>query len=194
MPRGNPAAVALGPGYLYLAILGSTEPVNTVTGGIFSDAWAAAWVPLGYTEEGSTQSYSPEYEDVVVAEELDPIDSIATSRSISVSFGAAENTALNYKRAMNGGTITVSGTAPAEVFKFEPPDLGSETLTMIGFESEDHQERWVWRQAKQVGSAETARRKGAEKALIPMEFRVFVPDAGGKPFTRWSCRPGEAVS
>lgn len=185
MPRGNAQAVALGPGYLYLAVLGSTEPVDLAA------AWAAAWKPLGYTQEGTTHSYSPEYEDVDVAEELDPIDSIATSRAISVQFGAAENTALNYKRAMNGGLITVSGTAPDEVFKFEPPDLGDEVYTMIGFESEKHDERWVWRQCKQVGSAETNRRKGAEKALIPMEFRAYVPAAGGKPFVRLSNRAGE---
>ena len=193
MPRGNPLAVALGPGYLYLAVLGSTEPTNTVTGGVFTDAWAAAWKPLGYTEEGSTQSYSPEYEDVPVAEELDPIDSVPTGRNMTVSFSAAENVALNYKRAMNGGTITVTGTAPNEVFKFEPPELGGETNTMIGFEAEDHKERWVWRQCKQVGSAETSRKKGADKALIPMEFKVFKP-ASGAPFTRWSCRAGEAAS
>lgn len=191
MPRGNPASVALGPGYIYLAVLGSTVPTNTALGGVFTDAWAAAWVPIGYTEEGTTHNYAPEFEDVMVAEELDPIDSIATSRSISVSFSAAENTAKNYQRAMNGGVITVTGTAPNQVYKFSPPALGTETLTMIGFESESHDERWVWKQCKQTGSTETARRKGAEKALIPMEFRVYVPDAGGTPFDRYSCRPGE---
>lgn len=188
MTRGNKQSVALGPGYLYIAVLASTEPADLVT------AWAAAWKPLGYTNDGTSQSYAPSYDDVEVAEELDPIDSVPTGRKITVSFDLAENTALNYKRAMNGGTITVTGTAPNEVFKFEPPDLGAEVAVMIGFESEDHKERWVWRQCKQTGNSETARKKGADKALIPMEFTAFPPDAGGKPFMRLSSRTGEAAS
>lgn len=188
MPRGNPAAVALGPGYLYLAVLGSTEPTDLTA------AWDAAWKPLGYTEEGSTFSYAPTYENVEVAEELDPIDSVATGRQIRVGFSLAENTALNYKRAMNGGTITVTGVDPDEIFSFEPPDLGDEVQVMLGFESESHDERWVWRQCKQVGTVETQRRKGAAKGLIPMEFDVFKPSTGEKSFIRLSNRAGEAAS
>ena len=87
----------------------------------------------------------------------------------------------------------MTGTAPNQIFKFEPPDLGAETMTMIGFESEDGHERWVWRACKQLGSAETPRRKGADKAAIPMEFRAFVPASGAKPFMRLSNRPGETA-
>lgn len=187
MPRGNPLSVALGPGYLYLAILGSTEPTD------LSTAWDAAWKPLGYTEEGSSFSYAPSYDPVPVAEELDPIDSVATGREITVTFSLAENTALNYQRAMNGGTITVTGTDPDQVFAFEPPDLGAEVQTMLGFESERHDERWVWRQCKQTGTVQTDRRKGADKALIPMTFTVYKP-ADAAPFLRLSSRPGEAAS
>lgn len=182
MPRGNAQAVALGPGYLYIAPLTTAEPVDLTT------AWGVGWTALGYTAEGSTQSYAPSYEDVTVAEELDPIDSVATGRVISVGFQLVELTAANLKIAMNGGTIT-TGTG---LVTFEPPDLGEEVQTMIGFESEDHLERWVWRQCKQVGTVETARRKGAEKAGIPADFRAYVPAAGGKPFKRLSNR-GDGV-
>ena len=188
MPRGNPQSVALGPGYLYFAIIGSTEPVDLTT------AWDAAWKPLGYTSEGSSFSYAPSYDPVEVAEELDQIDSVPTGRTMTVSFAAAENTALNYKRAMNGGTITVTGTAPNQVYAFDPPDLGEEVVTMLGFESEDHQERWIFRQCKQTGSAETPRRKGADKAVIPMEFTLYRPADGSKPFRRLSSRAGEVAS
>jgi hypothetical protein len=185
--RGNALSVALGPGYLYLAVLGTSEPTD------LSTAWDAAWKPLGYTDAGSTQSYAPAYDNVEVAEELDPIDSVATGREIKVSFSLAENTALNYQRAMNGGTITVTGTSPDQIFAFEPPDLGDETQVMLGFESEQHDERWVWRQCKQTGTVQTDRKKGADKALIPMEFSVYKP-AAAKPFIRLSTRAGEAAS
>lgn len=188
MPRGNPLSVALGPGYLYLAVIGSTEPDD------LSTAWDAAWKPLGYTDDGSSFSYAPSFDPVPVAEELDPIDSVPTGRDITVSFNSAENTALNYQRAMNGGTITVTGTSPDQVFKFEPPDLGEEVRVALGFESEKHDERWVWRECLQTGTVQTDRKKGADKALVPMTFTVYKPSDGSKPFMRLSSRPGEAAS
>lgn len=188
MPRGNPGAVSLGPGYLFAAIVGSTEPTD------LSTAWPAAWVPLGYTEEGSASSYALEGESVTVAEELDELDWVTTGRAVSVNFSLAENTASNYKKALNGGTITVTGSAPNQIYKFEPPDLGSEIFTAIGFQSEKSDERIVWRQCKQVGSIETARRKGASKALIPCEFKVFKPASGAKSYMRLSNRPGETAT
>jgi hypothetical protein len=185
MPRGNPQNIALGPGYLKIAPIGSTVPTG------IDDAWAAAWTSLGYTNDGNSSNYAPTYEDVEVAEELEPIDSIATGRSLSVSFTLAELTAVNLKAAMNGGTIThvpVAGAVTRAHTKFEPPELGVELFVMIGFESEDTLERIVWKQCKQVGGVETARRKGAEKAGIPCEFRAFKPSAGGAPFVRYSGR------
>lgn len=192
MPRGNATNIALGPGRLRIAPLGSTVPTS------LEDGWAAAWTDLGYTNDGSAQSYSPSYEDVEVAEELEALDSVSTGRTISVSFTLAELTADNLQAAMNGGTVThtaTNGTTITKAFTtFEPPELGVETQVMIGFESEDGLERIVWRQCKQVGAVETARRKGAEKAAIPCEFRAYKPAAGGAPFIRRSGRGGEATA
>lgn len=94
----------------------------------------------------------------------------------------AENTVRNLTLAMNGGTVTVSGTAPDEVYTYEPPEPGTEERRMLLFESEDGQERWVFRRVFQGGSVTMARRKGAEKATISVEFRLEKPTAGGAPF------------
>ncbi|MET8866536.1 hypothetical protein ABZW11_26660 [Nonomuraea sp. NPDC004580] len=168
MARGNPANLALGPGSLYAAVLGTTEPTDLTT------PWetvSAAWIPLGYTEEGSTFNYSVDSENVEVAEELDPVAVALTSRELSLSFALAEITAANLKLALNGGTIT-SG---AGIVTFEPPDLGEEVRMMLGWESEDHTERWVYRKCLQVGSMEMSRAKGAAKATISCEFRLERP-------------------
>lgn len=170
--RGNPKAVSLGPGYLFIASLGSAEPAD------LSTAWPAAWAKIGYTQEGSSFSYEPSFENVDVAEELDPIDSASTGRSGSVTFASAEVTTQSLKRAMNGGLIT-TGLG----FKtFEPPELGEELYVMLGFESEDGLERWVWRKGKQTGSVEMNRRKGAEKTTIGNVFTLFKPDDGKRFF------------
>ncbi|MFI7125996.1 hypothetical protein ACIBQ1_09900 [Nonomuraea sp. NPDC050153] len=170
MARGNPANLALGPGSLYIAVLGTPEPAD------LSTPWAtvsANWLQLGYTDEGSTFNYSVDSENVEVAEELDPVAVALTSRELSLAFALAEITAKNLQRALNGGTI-VSG---AGTVIFEPPDLGEEVRVMLGWESEDHTERWVYRKCLQVGNMEMSRAKGAAKATISCEFRLERPAA-----------------
>ncbi len=173
-PRGNAQRVihGLGPGQLFIAPLGSTEPADLAT------AWGAAWIPLGYTDEGSEFSYELSSDVVEVAEALEPISTAVTARSITVAFASAEPTVENLKVALNGGTIT-TGTG---IVTFEPPDLGTETRVMIGFETEDAKARYVWRQCFQTGTVSVQRRKGATKATLPMEFTVEKPAAGGRPF------------
>lgn len=191
MVRGNPANIALGPGLLKLAPLGSAFPAS------LDDIWPVAWTNLGYTNEGSTQTYAPAYEDVEVAEELEPVDSVPTGRTISVAFASAEVTAKNLKAAMNGGSVTFTAAAGAVIrpfTKFDPPPLGVEVHVMLGFEAEDGLERIIWKNCKQVGSVEMNRRKGAEKAAIPMEFRAFIPADGSLPFTRYSGRGSDGAA
>lgn len=178
MPRGNPANVALGPGMLFYAVLGTAEPTD------LTSAWGVGWIPLGYTAEGSTWSYALTSENVEVAEELDPIGRIATAREIKVGFAAAETTNKNLKLALNGGLITPSGTGATAIETFEPPELGDETYVMIGFESEKHDDRWVYRQSQQTGTVESQRQKGNAYQRYPMEFTVVKPATGLKPFKR----------
>ncbi|GAA3172450.1 hypothetical protein [Nonomuraea roseoviolacea] len=170
MARGNPNAIALGPGRLFIAPLGTTEPTDLTT------PWetvSVAWVPLGYTDEGSNFTYSVDSETVNVAEELDPIAVALTAREGALAFALAEMTAKNMQRALNGGSI-VAGTG---IVTFEPPDLGEEVRVMLGWESEDGEERWIYRKALQTGGLDIARRKGAEKAVIPCEFKLEKPAA-----------------
>jgi hypothetical protein len=175
MARGTPANLALGPGILYLAPTGTAEPVDLVA------TWAsvaAAWAQIGYTEDGSQFNYQLATDPVSVAEELDPISNTPTGRTMSVEFTMAEITATNLKRAFNGGTIS-SGTG---CVYFEPPDLGSELRVMLGFESEDHTERWIYRQCYNNGQIQMPRRKGAANATIPVTFLLEKPATGLKPF------------
>lgn len=172
---GDPLAVRVGPGVLYIAPLGSTEPTDLTT------AWDAAWIDLGYTEEGSSFVFDNTFEDVMVAEEMEPVAILQTARNITINLSAAELTATNIQRAFNGGTITPSGVAPAEIVTFEPPAAGDKTEVMIGWESDDALERWVFRKCLQVGSVEIARRKAPDAARIPMSFRCMKP-AGAESF------------
>jgi hypothetical protein len=162
---GNPVNVRVGPGKLYIAPLESTEPDDLET------AWDGAWVGLGYTDTGSEFVFDNTFEDVMVAEELEPVEILQTQRSISVNFTLAEITAANMERAFNGGDIETA----LGVVTFEPPDAGDYTPVMIGWESDDGLERWVFRRCIQTGSVTMARRRAPDKATIPVSFRATKP-------------------
>lgn len=170
------------PGFLWWAPLLSTEPTGTVAGSVFTDAWAAAWLPVGATEEGSTFSYEINVEPITVAEFLDPVRQVTTERSGSIAFAMASWTLTNLKRAMNGGALVVTGTGATTKTTFEPPDPGSEVRAMIGWESLDATARLVCRQCINAGSIESTFAKAPDKALIACEFRFEVPASGAKPF------------
>lgn len=169
---GDPLAVRVGPGTLYTAPLGSTEPTDLAT------AWDAAWIELGYTDQGSTFTFNQTFEDVTVEEELDPLKTMQTARQVLIAFALAELTATNMQRALNGGTIT-SGTG---IVTFEPPTVGEATELMLGWEADDALERWVFRQCTQVGSLELPRRKAPNKAILGgAQWRAVKP-AGAATF------------
>lgn len=167
----NPNLLSLGAGTLYAAPLSSTEPTD------LASAWPAAWAQLGYTEDGSETKYDLKVEQVKVAEELDPVLYVSTERAISVAAALAEITATNLKRAMNGGTITSGGA----YVTFDPPAIGSESRIMVGWQSLDGQERWVFRKCLQMGSVSIGRKKAPKYATIPVEFACEVV-TGAQPF------------
>lgn len=164
---GNPLAVRVGPGHLKIAPIGSTEPTDLAT------PWAGAWTDLGYTNEGSEFVFDQTFEDVEVAEELEPVEVIQTARQTTVNFALAELTAANMQRALNGGEINTAGG----IVTFEPPSVGSFDDVMLGWEADDGLERWVFRRCRNVGSVNLPRRKGADKATLPMSFRALKPPA-----------------
>jgi hypothetical protein len=170
-PMADRTKIRIGPGLLKIAIVGSTEPATLAA------TWAVAWTDLGYTEEGTVFNISPEFEDVEVAEEIDPIDILPTGRTMSVEFALAELTALNMQYALNGGTVT-TGTGE----KYFEPAAASATPTYVALGWEDslttHKERYVWRRCIQTGDIEIARRKAPDKATIGASFRVALPSTG----------------
>ncbi len=171
----NAAAVRFGkPGKLFIAPLGTTEP-TTVTA-----AWGAGWIPLGYTDEGSAFNYEVSTDNVEVAEELDVLARVTTGRDASVEFALAEITKRNLNIAFNGGIVLGDGLA----WSFEPPDLGTETRVMIGWDSmpvaANNDLRIIFRQCLQGGSIGLENRKGATKSTISANFQLEKPATGAK--------------
>lgn len=162
---GNSAVVAFGPGKLFVAPLGSTEPTDLTT------AWDAAWIPIGYTKDGSTFSMQLASAQVEVAEELAPIKIVVTGRTATIAFNMSQLTAKNLKTSLNGGTIT-SGSG---IVTFDPPTVGQEVRVMLGWEADAADERWIYRQCIQTGNTQIQRQKGANNAEIAVTFSLEKP-------------------
>ena len=173
--------LATDPGFLFWAPLGTAEPTHAVTGSVFSDAWPVAWIRLGATEEGHNFNWQTTTEQITVAELLDPIKYVSTGRTGSLAFALADFTMSNVKRALNGGNITTTGTGATTMSTYVPPATGQEVRSMIGWESQDATERLIAYQCFNTGQVSIARRKGAAKATLPVEFSLEVPTSGN-PF------------
>lgn len=177
MSRGTPGALSLGPGYLFINSMGGTEPTDLTTPWT---ALAVPWLPMGYTDQGSTFKYTLATDNVQVAEELDPVSIQTTGRTSSLAFALAEITGTNLMRAANAPSSAL--TAGTGITTFEPPDLGTELRRMLGWEAEDHTERWVFRQCFQTGDISLQRQKGASNATMSVEYTLEKPSSGAKLF------------
>lgn len=187
MPVADSAAVPLlnrGPGLLYRAPLATALPTNSVVGGVFTDSWPVAWVPLGATEEGTEATYELDSEDIEAAEFLDPLAVVTTKRTVEVSFGLVSFTKSTLVAAYNAGSsaVATSGATTTLLTTITPPGIGDETNCMIGFESEDATYRAVYYNCRQVSNATKQFRKGADKTVVPFTYRCLADSTLGIPF------------
>lgn len=186
MPTTATPTILTDPGYLFWAPLATAAPTNTVLGGVFTDAWPAAFVNLGATEAGSTFNYSSTVEAIRVAEFFDPVRYATTERSGNFAFNLADYTLSNWKKALNGGALSVvSGTGDTQLATLTPPAPGGEVRCVIGWESLDATLRVMCFQTFQGGEISSAFAKAPALAVIPTQFNFEVP-AAGQPFQMWA--------
>jgi hypothetical protein len=189
MPNTVPTPVVLtDPGVLWIAPIGTADPANTVTGGVFTDAIPAAYIKLGATTEGSTFAYSVSVEPIRAAELFDPVKYATTERSGNIAFNLMNYSLSNYRRALNGGVaaLTSTGVAGSELTTLEPPNPGTEARSMILWESTDATLRLLLRQTLQGGEVSSAFQRAPSVAAIPCTFNMEIPAGGTKPWTMWA--------
>lgn len=167
---------------MFWAPLGTAIPTNTVTGGVFTDTWPVAWLPLGATVEGSTFHYELQVAAMNVAEFFDPVKYATTGRVGSFAFALATWTLTNLKRALNGGTITTTGSTTTTMNSYTLPVPGQEVRAMIGWESQDSDVRVIVNQALSSGTIESLFKKAPDFSQIPTTWNMEVP-SGGAPFS-----------
>lgn len=169
---GTTSNVHLGPGRLYVATLGTTEPTSATA------VLGSAFNPVGYTEQGSAFSTNLTNSEVDVEEEVDPILYVLSKRANTLAVTLAETTRRNLALAVGGGAGAVN-----DATTFEPPDPGTEVGVMIVWDSTladtpaSTNVRWLFRQCKGGGTIAIPRRKAPNKATIAVTFNLEKPSS-----------------
>lgn len=168
MATGTAENVSMGPGTIYVAPIGTTEPTSATA------TPDAAWRAVGYTEEGSTFSFDVTNEPIPVAEEFYPIAYKTTAVNAGVAFQMKEATQQNLALALNAGAAAGTGAS------LEPVDPGAEVRVMVMVDKENGA-RWIFRRTFQGGSVEIRNQKAPNASLIPVQFRLEKP-TGAAPW------------
>ena len=121
MAEPNVNAVGFGPGLLYIAPLGTAEPTT------ISTALDPAWVPLGYTDAGTSVAFVPTVTKLYAAESYYPLAAPVTAWDATISMKLLELTLKNLSAVMNAGVVTPTGAN----FAFTPPVVGTEVNVML---------------------------------------------------------------
>lgn len=170
-------ALLTDPGWLYWAPIGTSLPVGTVTGGVFTDTWPVPWIPLGMTESGTDIDVTMTTSPIVAAEQIEPLAYRTTDRTGAMAFALKSVSAANLARCLNGASTTVTGTLATTMTQIDPPAVGTETRCMLGMESQDSTFRFVAFQVFNSGDMKLAFNKAPANTSIPFTAMFEKPSA-----------------
>ena len=119
----TPGNVAMGPGTLYVADFGATEPAETAVG-IASTPSDVDWTDVGGTLGGLSLTLDQEIKDLEMDQIVMPVAGRVTKQMVTFKAKLAEVTLNNLVLAMNGGTLSTG--SGYEKYVPELTDSGSE--------------------------------------------------------------------
>lgn len=148
-------------------------------------AEAAAWKPVGFTQEGLEVSYEPDYGDVEVDQLLDSAVVFKQSMRVSLNTTLAEATLYNLMLAWGQGADTLTTAADGDELDIEGGSLG-ETPVERGFIAVGNSPRTGGKYGERVYhayrtlnvEASTHSMRRNENTGIPVSFRAL-PAANG---------------
>lgn len=181
----DPNNLILGPGALYVADFGATEPADTA----FATAPdSGTWTDVGGTQDGVNFQQNLEFTQLEVDQTIDAPESRCTKREFKLVTNLAEVTLENIKIASNGGTITSAGTGATAHTKYEPDtDVTSGSrpnyIAMIfdGPGPSGGRRRFVGRKMLQVGEVESSYHK-EDQTVLTCEFLGHAVSTSIKPY------------
>jgi hypothetical protein len=170
MSEPNATNVVAGPGLIYIAPLGTAQPVFDQHGEN-PVVWLAPWVAVGYTDSGIDLTYTPTIKEITVDEEAAPVLDILEKEKFVVSAHLAEATLANLNAAISASSLFNDLIAN----EYEAVTVGSLPLqyTMVGVQGPapgTNLVRVVIMQKAIAMAAVTLKMTRKDKVIIPVTF------------------------
>lgn len=190
--NGTISEVVVGTGILYCAAISNDGlasgdyvafPVDN--GGVWADP-AAGWTDVGYSEDGWTLEMDKTFEDIMVAEEIDPIATFKTAQEVRLTGELAQASQSNLLLALGGGTITTGDGTNGYQSGYNavtPPttDNYDEKSLLLIVDGPNGADRHVEiPRAVNVGAFSMAHQKAPQKVVIATEFKLLAPKANAQ--------------
>jgi hypothetical protein len=138
IPIYDRTKVIVGQAQLYTGPYSATSPLALPAESVaLGGAWPVGWVASGATEEGVTLAVGRETEDIMIEEQMTPVDVTTTSMNIRVETVLSEDTLETWKLAYGGGTIVTTAAGPAQIAKKELTIASDLTRLALGFEAKN---------------------------------------------------------
>ena len=179
--------VLVGTGVLYVAdrtASGLAFPGDDGSGNWQAVSTAsAAWRDIGYSEDGWTLEMDRTFEDILVAEEIDPIKTIKTAQEARLMGELSQASLANLSVAMGQIDSYVSEddsdfAAGYDVVKSPITDSFSEMAALLIAEGPAGADRHVQMpRVVSVGAFSMPHAKAPQKVVIATEFKLLVPDS-----------------
>lgn len=168
--------VLVGTGTLYWAPENEAFPdVDT--------APAGNWADIGYSDDGWAFGGDFSFEDVEVAEEVDPLETYKTAQTLRLAGVLAQASLTNHALAMGDdpSTTIAADAGPPAINRYTPSSTATYTplallLRVTG--TDDLARQYEIKKAVNVGGFEIPYRAAPNKAIIAVEFRLLLPDSG----------------
>jgi hypothetical protein len=179
--------VLIGTGVLYVAdrtASGLAFPGDDGSGNWQAVSTAsAAWRDIGYSEDGWTLEMDRTFEDILVAEEVDPIKTIKTAQEARLMGELSQASLKNLSVAMGQIDSYVSEddsdfAAGYDVVKSPITDSFSEMAALLIAEGPAGADRHIQMpRVVSVGAFSMSHAKAPQKVVIATEFKLLVPDS-----------------
>jgi len=179
--------VLVGTGVLYVAdrsASGLAYPGDDGANAFESVSTASTdWRDIGYSEDGWTLEMDRTFEDILVAEEIDPIKTIKTAQEARLMGELSQASLANLSVAMGQIDSYVSEddsdfAAGYDVVKAPITDSFSEMAALLIAEGPAGADRHVQMpRVVSVGAFSMQHAKAPQKVVIATEFKLLVPDS-----------------
>ena len=180
--------VLIGTGVLYIADRTTSNLAFPTDDSNDTGNWEAVssdWRDIGYSEDGWTLEIDRTFEDILVAEEVDPIKTIKTAQEARLMGELSQASLVNLSVAMGQSDAFVSTNDSnfASGYSVVNAPLTNEFKELAGLlitEGPAGADRHIQMpRMVSVGAFSMSHAKAPQKVVIATEFKLLVPDAAG---------------